>query len=38
MTASGGYDFAGTCERILELATERAESRPRRQLRPDDLP
>jgi D-alanine-D-alanine ligase len=28
MTAQGGYDFGDTCERIVELALERAESRP----------
>jgi len=38
MTASGGFDFAATCERIVELAVERAEARPRHQLEPDDLP
>jgi D-alanine-D-alanine ligase len=38
MTASGGYDFAGTCERIVELALERAASRPSHELRPDELP
>lgn len=38
MTAMGGYDFASTCERIVELALERAASRPTHELRPDDLP
>lgn len=38
MTASGGYDFASTCERIVELARERAASRPSHRLSPDDLP
>jgi D-alanine-D-alanine ligase len=38
MTAQGGYDFADTCERIVELALERAALRPTRVLRPDDLP
>jgi len=38
MTALGGYDFAGTCERIVELALERARTRPNLELRPHDLP
>jgi D-alanine-D-alanine ligase len=38
MTALGGYDFASTCERIVELALERAADRPRHELRPDELP
>ncbi len=38
MSALGGYDFAGTCERIVELALERAALRPEHQLEPDDLP
>ncbi|MEX1296217.1 MAG: D-alanine--D-alanine ligase family protein [Candidatus Limnocylindrales bacterium] len=38
MTAMGGYDFASTCERIVELALERAAARPVLELRPDDLP
>jgi D-alanine-D-alanine ligase len=38
MTASGGYDFSGTCERIIELAIERAGSRPPLRLGVDDLP
>jgi hypothetical protein len=38
MTASGGYDFAGTCERVVELAIERVAARPSHRLVPDDLP
>ena len=38
MAALGGYDFAGTCERIVELAIERAERRPAIRLEPGDLP
>jgi D-alanine-D-alanine ligase len=38
MTAAGGYDFAATCERVVELAIERAAARPRHRLVPDDLP
>jgi D-alanine-D-alanine ligase len=38
MTASGGYDFAATCERVVELAIERAAHRPRRRPRSGDLP
>jgi D-alanine-D-alanine ligase len=38
MTAAGGYDFAATCERVVELALERAATRPARRLAPDDLP
>ncbi len=38
MTASGGYDFVGTCERVVELAIERAAARPDRRLVPEDLP
>jgi hypothetical protein len=38
MTAHGGLDFAATCERIVELALERAALRPRRVLGPDELP
>ena len=38
MTATGGLDFAATCERIVELANERASWRPHRRLRPEDLP
>jgi D-alanine-D-alanine ligase len=35
MTAAGGLDFADTCERVVELAIERAAARPPRQLEPD---
>jgi len=38
MTAAGGYDFAATCERVVELAIEREAARPRRRLVPGDLP
>jgi D-alanine-D-alanine ligase len=38
MTGLGGYDFGGTCERIVELALERAALRPRRVLRSVELP
>ena len=38
MTASGGYDFVGTCERIIELALEQAAARRRPRLEHDDLP
>jgi D-alanine-D-alanine ligase len=38
MTAMGGFDFSSTCERIVELALERAANRPRHVLRPDELP
>jgi len=38
MTALGGYDFAGTCERIVELALERTAAQPHHELRPDELP
>ncbi len=38
MTALGGYDFAGTCERIVELALERAGDRPAPLLELDELP
>jgi D-alanine-D-alanine ligase len=38
MTAQGGLDFGDTCERIIQLALERAALRPRRVLRPEDLP
>jgi D-alanine-D-alanine ligase len=38
LTAHGGLDFAATCERIVELALERAALRPRRELGPDELP
>ncbi len=38
MTALGGHDFASTCERIVELALERAADRPSHELTPDELP
>lgn len=38
LCAEGGYDFAGTCERIVELALERASLRPARLLDPAHLP
>jgi D-alanine-D-alanine ligase len=38
MAALGGFDFAGTCERIVELALDRAEYHPRHQLELGDLP
>jgi D-alanine-D-alanine ligase len=38
MTAAGGYDYASTCERIVELALERHAYRPSRRLAPADLP
>ena len=38
MLADGGYDFAGVCRRIVELAVERHAARPRRRLTPADLP
>jgi D-alanine-D-alanine ligase len=38
MLADGGYDFAGVCRRIVELAIERHAARPRRTLSPGDLP
>jgi D-alanine-D-alanine ligase len=38
MTSLGGYDFPGTCERIVELALERASHRPRTSLEPNELP
>ena len=38
MTEAGGYDFAATCERVVELALEREAGRPRQQLGVDDLP
>ena len=34
----GGYDFGAICERIVELALERAARRPRRRLSRTDLP
>jgi len=36
--AEGGYDFAGICERIVELALERAARRPSGRLSRADLP
>ncbi len=38
MTAAGGFDFATTCERVVELALERAANRPSHRLVPGDLP
>ncbi len=38
MTAQGGYDFGDICERIVELALERAASRPVAQASPADRP
>ena len=38
MCAEGGYDFAGICERIVELALERAARRRVRRLTRADLP
>ncbi|MBA2556094.1 MAG: D-alanine--D-alanine ligase [Chloroflexi bacterium] len=38
LCAEGGYSFAETCERILELAHERATRRPSGRLTPDQLP
>jgi D-alanine-D-alanine ligase len=38
MTASAGYDFAATCERVVELAIERAAQRPGRRSGPAELP
>lgn len=38
MAATGGYDFRRVCERIVELALERAAARARPPLRPSDLP
>lgn len=38
MAATGGYDFRRVCERIVELALERAAARARPPLRPTDLP
>ncbi len=38
MTASGGYDFSGTCERVVELAIARAAARPMHHLVSSDLP
>ena len=38
LTAEGGYDFADACERIVQLALERARLRPSRRLTRADLP
>ena len=38
LCAEGGYDFGGICERIVELALERAAGRPSRRLTRADLP
>lgn len=38
LCAEGGYDFGGICERIVELALERAATRPVRRLTRADLP
>ncbi len=38
LCAEGGYDFPGICVRIVELARERAASRPDRRLTRADLP
>ena len=38
MPADGGYTFADVCRRIVHLALERHDARPRRELRPEDLP
>jgi D-alanine-D-alanine ligase len=38
MTAQGGYDFGDTCERIVELALERAASRLIAQASPAERP
>jgi D-alanine-D-alanine ligase len=38
LCAEGGYDFGAICERIVELALERAASRPARRLTRADLP
>jgi D-alanine-D-alanine ligase len=38
MPAEGGLDFAAVCLRIIDLAIERHDSRPRTRLRPEDLP
>jgi D-alanine-D-alanine ligase len=38
MPASGGYDFAGVCARIVDLAVERHEARIDGALKPADLP
>jgi D-alanine-D-alanine ligase len=38
LCAEGGFDFAGICERIVELAVERAAVQPSRRLERADLP
>jgi D-alanine-D-alanine ligase len=38
LCADGGFDFGGICERIVELALERAATRPGRRLTRADLP
>jgi hypothetical protein len=38
MTRLGGFDFAATCEHIVELALERAQRRRSLPLEPDHLP
>ena len=38
VAADGGYDFAGVCRRIIDLAIQRHESRISRRLTADDLP
>jgi D-alanine-D-alanine ligase len=38
LCVQGGYDFGGICERIVELALERASIQPERHLRRADLP
>ncbi|HVL53905.1 MAG TPA: hypothetical protein VM344_06550, partial [Vitreimonas sp.] len=38
MPADGGYDFAGVCLRIVDLAIERHAARVRSRLQPRDLP
>ena len=38
LTAEGGYDFGDACERIVQLALERARLRPARRLTRADLP
>lgn len=38
LCAEGGFDFGGICERIVELALERAATRPDRRLTRADLP
>jgi hypothetical protein len=38
MAAQGGYDFAGICRRIVDLALDRHERRVSRVLTAEDLP